>query len=72
MLQVALDDTLCPEAPYLPAGHGVPVQVLSLDAPVAAECLPETHGVHSAFPAANEYLPATQPEHVASGGMFDV
>ena len=48
------------------------MQVLSLDAPVAAECLPETHGVHSAFPAANEYLPATQPEHVASGGMFDV
>ena len=48
------------------------MHVSTEEAPVAAECLPETHGVHSASPDTSEYLPATQSVHVASGGMFDV
>ena len=39
---------------------------------MAAECLPESHGMQAASPETSEYLPATQSVHVASGGMFDV
>ena len=62
-IHVAASAVVCPVRPYLPATQDVPVHVLALAAPVAVECFPAAHLVHSVLPVVVVYLPALQAEH---------
>lgn len=50
----------------LPAEQDVPVHVLALEAPMAADCFPGSQEVHAAAPVDDENVPAVQAMHTAS------